>query len=77
MGAAFFPQLQLSKASRESIEVSLRTRVWCVRLTLSDTETLAAFPRLGETHCAPDDPRQKFCGVEVYLFKDPPGTYHL
>ena len=56
MGVAFFPQLQLSKASRESIEVSLRTRVWSVRFTLSDPDTLAAFSRLGETHCATDAP---------------------
>ena len=57
MGTALFPQLQLSKTACQSIEVSLRTRVWSVRGIMSDTDTLAAFPCLGETHSATVDPR--------------------
>ena len=57
MGAAFFPKLQLSKASRESMKVSLRTRVWGTRFALCDTDRLAVFPCLGEGGGATDAPR--------------------
>ena len=56
-GFAFFPQLQLPKASRESIKVSLRTRVWSPRLTLCDRNRVAAFPGLGETYRPPNASR--------------------
>ena len=57
MGSSFLPQLQLSKASCESIEVSLRTRVWRVRFTLSEPHELVAFSCVGETRGTADGPR--------------------
>ena len=39
METALFSQLQLSKASRDSGEVSSQTRVWGIRLTMSNCDT--------------------------------------